>query len=443
MSNRKPTDVIGGEGADTRMGTRQDFAFDRTDPLMNVGHSDLLKDAFPGRSQPIISDPHDGLPRPDDDRPQSSIMAFNEDTFVCIEDDRTYVEVFLGEVSHTSQLRSKLSITLRSRHTEDGADEERFVFQKVEVRRHFGIDVANRDGATYQVRPVRPRCEHYTEQLSVADDVAATPLYRWCGAYRTLAGAHWSTFDESILACTMRNPRDLLSEKAIVKRNREKIEQGKNQRMIEMITPDTDHEWERVKKIVDDAILDSCFFEIEPEHGIPSTSMGVMALFSPFVIGHLDTLNTPNIIVLPEREFQPGDKWFEYKPYNGEGKEFMAPGSGDTIARIPIDSPEYTSDDDADTWPAFNKARNPLLPMQIMKNAEVVAAALRNGKIVHVIGESIDGRVAFFAALVLHFVGKISGKPRPGLECLDDVQKAVGRECVTNFTHRMLLKRMT
>jgi len=446
MSNKKPTEVIGGEGADTRMGSRQDFSFDRADPLMNVGHSDLLKDAFPGRTQPIINDPVDGMPRPSDDRVQTNILPFNEDTFVCIEDERQWVEVFTEGDTDSWQWQVPLGkaqsvAPTRSRWDDNGDEREPATFKKDEVKKCFGLDVVITNGQMVRVRPIRQRCTFYTEQLAVADDVDATPLYRFCSAFRTLAGAHWSVFDESILACSARNPRDFVGEKQLVKRNRDKIEQGRNQRMIELIAPDTDHEYERVKRIAETATIDMCEFMIEAQPGYPSTVTGRMVLFTPFALIKQKTIFKPNMIVLPEKGFQPRDAWFEHKTFDG-GEEFMKSGSGDTIVRIPIDEPAYTSDDDADTWPAFNESRNPMLRLQIMRNAEAAALALRNGKIVHVIGETIHGRPAFFAALTLFFVSKAAGDSMSGLDCLDVVESNMIGECVTNNTHRVFLKRM-
>lgn len=166
-----------------------------------------------------------------------------------------------------------------------------------------------------------------------------------------------------------------------------------------------------------------------------------MVLFTPFALIKQKTIFKPNMIVLPEKGFQPRDAWFEHKTFDG-GEEFMKSGSGDTIVRIPIDEPAYTSDDDADTWPAFNESRNPMLRLQIMRNAEAAALALRNGKIVHVIGETIHGRPAFFAALTLFFVSKAAGGSMSGLDCLDVVESNMIGECVTNNTHRVFLKRM-
>lgn len=134
----------------------------------------------------------------------SDIPALSVESLVCMEDTSVFV---------TRDEHGRISST----------------FQKEKVQRMP-------NGKYYvkgvEVQPVRPRCEYYVRQMAMFDYNPEGKVHlRLCSARRTTEGTFMTVRDSAMWACSMRNPRDLVTEeKHLDKFDAEKIEQGKNRK---------------------------------------------------------------------------------------------------------------------------------------------------------------------------------------------------------------------
>jgi hypothetical protein len=150
--------------------------------------SDELDDAIQPRPEVWVINPNDGLPSAVDDVGTAAAPPFTYENVVCIEDDRE-VKVFLGD------------------------DPRHWPSSEATTDKH-GLMYVSDDGKKIRVVPVRRQCEHYQRMVTRAEDNPDVQIiYRHCTARRSVGGAFMSLRDTSVLACTMRSPRDLPSEK--------------------------------------------------------------------------------------------------------------------------------------------------------------------------------------------------------------------------------------
>lgn len=78
-----------------------------------------------------------------------------------------------------------------------------------------------------KVEPVRPRCRHYVRQLVPFDGVATSRMHlRMCSGRRSTEGAFMSVGESAVWACSMREPRDLESEKLLESFDEQRIREG-------------------------------------------------------------------------------------------------------------------------------------------------------------------------------------------------------------------------
>lgn len=209
-----------------------------------VGLVDEVQEAMPTERLDWGIDPRDGLPSPlivDTDAARAP--DFYYDTVVCIEDDRTWVEVWSTELPEPAtqawyawsefedglELRKvmgkELGFVVRARHAYrfDGGElrpNNRNSVKKSAVVNKLGMKLAlagvREDGLELYmpVRPVRPRCRHYKRQCWADDSFAPSGEFmgqyvaRNCMARRTVGGAFLSLRDEAIYACEYRDPPD-------------------------------------------------------------------------------------------------------------------------------------------------------------------------------------------------------------------------------------------
>ncbi len=173
-------------------------------------------------------DPTDRMPVPaptaNDDRPPPLAV----DTFVCMEDKRSFVirnsdgSIWLSfEPSEVQRLPNggyyvelgpfkaafKRSYDARYgfRPQIDAHDrlEDDVKFKTVIVRRM----------ALPRVEPIRPACTHYVRmQTDISADRDRRYLARSCSAQRSETGEYYSVGDAAIYACSLRNPRHLETE---------------------------------------------------------------------------------------------------------------------------------------------------------------------------------------------------------------------------------------
>lgn len=86
------------------------------------------------------------------------------------------------------------------------------------------------DADKIEVEPIRPRCQNYVRQMAMFDYNAEAKVHlRLCSARRTTEGTFMTVRDSAMWACTMREPRDTVTEqKCLDSFDTEKVEQGKN-----------------------------------------------------------------------------------------------------------------------------------------------------------------------------------------------------------------------
>lgn len=210
------------------------------------GLRDELAEHFPLESIVVGLSPDDGLPTPMDATDAMPLAPkFGPDTLVCIEDERTFVELFAeddpwqtgvglpesvdaalypkeyvarktrrGEVIQPPAAASGF-VALRSRFDEAGEPISPRVFEPSKVVLKWGAQFVQTSEGLLRVAPKRIRCDHYKRMVFANDDTAFKPgefghqvLYRNCSARKSVGGAMMSVKDEAVYACDHRMPPD-------------------------------------------------------------------------------------------------------------------------------------------------------------------------------------------------------------------------------------------
>jgi hypothetical protein len=158
--------------------------------------------------QPIKKVMVDGLPTQVAMGEGSHIPALSTESLVCLEDTRKFVRRYqtTGQISETYEPD-----------------------QVVQMPNGGWILRAPEGSPWVWVEPIRPRCSHYVEQLTQFElNPENSVLLRLCSGRRTIGGAFMSVSDLAMWACSMRTPRDLISEERLTRFNKQKIEQGES-----------------------------------------------------------------------------------------------------------------------------------------------------------------------------------------------------------------------
>ncbi len=180
--------------------------------------SELSEDYKPAAIPKITA--ADGLPTQYHES-QSQIPVLSRETLVCMEDDSLFV-------------------------TRDEWGDILETYLPAEVARSGnGKYYVQRQKDRMEVQPLRPRCQHYVRQVSMFDFNADSKVHlRLCAARRTTEGTFMSIRDAAMWACSMREPRDLLTEQErLDKFDAEKIKQGKNREHFSIFSSPEDNEW--------------------------------------------------------------------------------------------------------------------------------------------------------------------------------------------------------
>lgn len=225
-----------------------------------VTFQDELGEAFVAEPLTMILSPTDGLPIP---AAESDIFStappFSIDNVVCVEDARSFVEMYADELKDALFWRASpesFVILNGERYKPDGTERERLSFAPERVVTLWGQkfvrftedewQVAKAelladmpDGKTMAevdslpfvaVRPVRERCEHYKRQVFSNDDQPNEGafghyiVFRNCTERRSVGGAFMSVRDEAVHACDYRSPPHLPSvEKHLDAKDRERL----------------------------------------------------------------------------------------------------------------------------------------------------------------------------------------------------------------------------
>lgn len=186
----------------------------------------------------------DGLPVPIEADPQDALaVPFTEDTVLCIEDEREYVEIFIEELAERGFCRNwfsgwhkptewgkGLSFEPVSMWKQDGTRLSRRRYDPAQVKEAFGVQyVLDLRGRPVPVRPRRERCKHYCRQV-LSNDLQKDPaqpghqiVFRVCTARRSNGGAYMSVSNEAVYACDVRNPFDSESSARQDDKDRQKL----------------------------------------------------------------------------------------------------------------------------------------------------------------------------------------------------------------------------
>jgi len=256
--SEKDDDLLG-EDEKRVAATTQEIAF----PVSEAGNDEIgfetadhHFDAFPGQATPIVVDPNDNLPRPADVPYREDNQPLNEDTLVCMEDRRKWVEVFRDETLYVDALRDMAKFLRKDvappKHVVEQSTRSRFDKDGVEcTRRSFSIDqtvvkwgtrwaVGAAGAILCPVRPVRPKCIHYSRFALIDATIdnagkPATPMMRFCGAYKSVGGARMSLTDEAIVACESRMPPDPRGIEMLELKDEAKKQQGRERQGVPLV----------------------------------------------------------------------------------------------------------------------------------------------------------------------------------------------------------------
>jgi len=408
-----------------------------------AGPKEVWHDTFVGEPAKIITDPVDGMPRPDDDGPMPPAPApLSPETLVCLEDDSEWVEVWREEEdSLTNAIGAYGKKHLRSQFSVEGIEQVRQTFPpSTEISYRWGCPVVVSGSTITFVRPKRKRCQHLHAFVSPVTDVdvqgkPAEPIFMFCDRFRTVGGAKMSLFDETVTACTERSPADPSSLAKIKARIDSKIEAGKHRTSLPIFKKTDDgisiDDWaKRAASFPKSRDFIYTPRDVLARAGIPSTQQSSLAIVSPSSAGD-DVSRRVAIVVLVEESWQPPVDLYEgrtYGPYEKWGVE----GRDERVLRINLDEPSFDDESDAATWPAYRQA---LLPIALMRNAKMCASALEFGKNVDVVATSSTAQAAFFAALVFAHLHRCKG-----LDALEKLEAAAGKELATSLAFRVFLR---
>jgi len=260
-------------------------------------HDDELLDAFgDGSHTPIVTDPEDGLPRPADGW-VAPAPKLSTKSFLCLEDESQFVElfqedtsvknVFLDAITRKPEGARKIMAGRRSAYGPDGEPVPRRTFKPDQVVEMFGIQVVRsgvNGSVVVPVMPIRPRCSNLVRQIIDSSDVDAggvevRPMFTYCKAFKSVSGAYLSLMDRAIYACEHRTPRDLISDKEIVRRIKDKIRQGEERvavmPLLTMPKPENPFEGEETYKVLGATV--SCDPKYAPGKKVTITLMNPSA----------------------------------------------------------------------------------------------------------------------------------------------------------------------
>ena len=182
---------------------------------------DALQDAFVTEPIALGIDPVDGMPKPiDGDMSAAFAHPFTYESQLCIEDNRTWVEVFREDLALSPAWGSSRYI-VRSRFGDDGRERERERYRPEQVEHRWGKTLVHTDATSSRpsgnadvpryrlVRPIRERCKYYKRQVTpLKNDPDKQYCHRLCTIRRSNGGAFMTINDTAIFACDFRDPPD-------------------------------------------------------------------------------------------------------------------------------------------------------------------------------------------------------------------------------------------
>ncbi len=336
-----------------------------------------------GAGRPTILDPEDGLPRPDDQivGELQGIASETDENFVCTEGGP-----WLGwSEEHGGAFREvegeldedKLVLHGFTRAGRDGYPMEDRVYRHVDT------------GALY--RRARMVCCHYLEQISpdtsmIREDGAgvAQTILRQCKLFDLALS------DEAVLSCNVRGPRDIVSERVLVQRAREK------KRLAELSPTPVFRSMTAAENKAQDTSEDPLLATVkEGLHTIEDArrlkAVGQVFFLSPSA-PPADVLRCqPLIVFYPDRAWQPPDSVIYGKMFVDDEGETRPWGStslkGEQITRF-----LRKETDDPSTYTRF-------AAFSWMGNVRAIAKACLDGRNVSIVAYHDSTRVQLSAAV--------------------------------------------
>lgn len=277
---------------------------------------DRLLDSFgEGSDAPIVIDPEDGLPRPEEGPLRTSeILPLSPRNLVCLGDESEYVELFLEDLGmgedasyRSAIVRSSRGVSIAkeranaspkpllpegydpySKYENDGALRPRRIFSPNKVQERWGVRVGvDEDGNSLCfVKPRRERCKHLCVQLYPESGIDAglgrVPLMHspFCKAQVSMSGAFMDMSSAAMFACSLRSPPDPETEREILLWEEKKIQQGAERQDVPFILPSAGKGPPPPSWPEDTTILGSRMFCVtDPRHG--SSHVGTINIQPP------------------------------------------------------------------------------------------------------------------------------------------------------------------
>jgi hypothetical protein len=416
---------------------------------MGGGPKEAWFDAFVGEPAKIITDPVDGMPRPDDVGQDAPVAPpLSAETLVCLADDSMWVEVF-GHHAPTEGFGGPLDLRRsRSKYDESGREREPLTFgPDVPREKRFGHDVAlyvepsTGERSWVVVQPRRFPCKHFSAFVSPVSDIdvggrPAEPLFMFCDRFKTVGGAKMSLFDETITACTERDPPDAVSAAKIASRIEQKIAAGRSRTSLPIFKKVEDGrsvaDWQKLAAATTGEVVEiSTPREALDRMKQPSTVTSTLVLCTPKVAGTDPTRHVRRVALVSD-SWQPPAALLEGQRY-GSSEKWGVMGADEAILRIALESnPPFDDESDAALWPGY---KNPVLPTAIIRSAKVCADYLSRGLQVDVVATNVEAEGAFFVAVVFSHLLDV-----PGLDALEYLQQRYGKEMATNLSFRVFLR---
>lgn len=195
-------------------------------------HDDFVKFTGPradeeihqGKPAPVAigTSPEDGLPMQIAERNYDKAPPLTEDTLICMADKRSFVVRYTDGSIRVSFEPAEVSrapsgeyyVSLEAFEAKVNTVEPALEQQ---VRPLVPRILIGRGTHAARVEPIRPQCQHY---LRMQTDLSADREHRYfarsCMKQKTEEGEFYSVRDQLIGACSIREPRHLASEVAIL-----------------------------------------------------------------------------------------------------------------------------------------------------------------------------------------------------------------------------------
>lgn len=172
---------------------------------------EVFEDYNPSQTTQVMAE--DGLPTQSVEQADSNIPPLSPETLICMGDFSAFVKTDnVGRVVRTFSPEEVAQYPNGIYYYEKPATE-----LEAEEAEQKSRPPGKSSSISYRIvglLPVRPPCKHYVRQLGQAgDNPEMKQTYRLCSARRTTEGAFMSVRDMGLWACTMREPRDINSEK--------------------------------------------------------------------------------------------------------------------------------------------------------------------------------------------------------------------------------------